>query len=63
MVFRNIYKGRMGKAKGGSDQWWEVGVAGRGVGGVGGREMETTVLEQHLKKCGEKKNGKNSSSF
>ena len=38
-------------------------MAGRGVGGVGGREMETTVLEQHLKKCGEKKNGKNSSSF
>ena len=30
-------------------------MAGRGVGGVRGREMETTVLEQHLKKCGEKR--------
>ena len=31
------------KPKVGQDQGWEVGVAG--VGGSGGRKMETTVLE------------------
>ena len=39
-----MYKGPMDKAKGGSDGGWEEGVSG--VGGGGGGEMETTVLEQ-----------------
>ena len=39
-VFRNVYKGHMGKTKGG----WEVGMAG--MGGSGEGKMETTVLEQ-----------------
>ena len=34
----------MDKTKGGWYQGWEVGMAG--VGGNGGGEMETTVLEQ-----------------
>ena len=41
---RNMYKGHMDKAKGGTDRGWEVGMAG--VGGSGGGEMETIVLEQ-----------------
>ena len=43
-----MYKGNMDKAKGGWDWGWEVGMAG--VGGSGGGKMETTVLEQQLKK-------------
>ena len=34
------------KAKGGYNQEWEVGMAG--VGGSGGKKMETTVLEQQF---------------
>ena len=43
-VFRNNYKGHRDKTKGGSDQGWEVGMAG--VGGSGGGKMETTLFEQ-----------------
>ena len=43
-VFRNMCKGHMDKTKGEWDQGWEVGMAG--VGGSGGRKMQTTVLEQ-----------------
>ena len=38
----------MDKTKGWQDQGWEVGMAG--VGGSGGGEMETSVLEQQLVK-------------
>ena len=43
MVFRNIYKGHMENTKG-----VRSGVGGgmAGIGGSGGGEMETTVLEQ-----------------
>ena len=47
-VFRNIYRGHMDKTKKGQDQGWEVGMAG--VGESRGGKMETTVLEQQLKK-------------
>ena len=43
-VFRNMYKGHMEKTKEGQDQEWGVGMTG--VGGSGGRKMETAVLEQ-----------------
>ena len=36
---RNMYKGPVDKAKGRKDEGW-------GVGGSGGGNMETTVLEQ-----------------
>ena len=39
-----MYKGHMDKTKEGSDQGWEVGMAG--VRGSGRGEMETTILEQ-----------------
>ena len=47
-VFRNNYKGHMDKTKGGGIRGgrWD----GRGGERVGGREMETTILEQQLKK-------------
>ena len=44
-----MYKGQhMDKAKGRKERGWEVGVVGAGESG--GREMETTVLEQQLQK-------------
>ena len=43
-VFRNNYKGHMDEIKEGWDQGLEVGMVG--VGGSGGRKMETTALEQ-----------------
>ena len=43
-VVRNMYKGHMDKAKRGQDQGWAMRMAR--VGGSGGGEMETTVLEQ-----------------
>ena len=45
---RNMKKGHMDKAKGGQDRGWEVGTAG--VVGSDGEKMETTVLEEQLKK-------------
>ena len=49
VVFRNYYKGHMDKAKGesgGGDWRWVSGVGWRG-----GEKMQTTVIEQQLKKC------------
>ena len=44
-VFRNYYKGHMGKKQGGGwKQGREVGLAG--VEGSGGEKMQTTVIEQ-----------------
>ena len=42
--FRNSYKGHMDITKGEWNQGREVGMAG--VGGNGGGEMQTSVLEQ-----------------
>ena len=43
MIFLNMYKGHMDKAKEGQDRGWEVGMGG--VGKSGGRKMETTIFE------------------
>ena len=43
-----MYKEHMDKAKRGQDQGWKVGMAG--VGGSGGGEMETTVVNNYFKK-------------
>ena len=45
---RNMYKGPMDKAKVGKDGGWEVGVGRAGKSCSG--KMETTILEQQLKK-------------
>ena len=39
-----MYKGPMDKAQRGKDWGWEVGVSGKRD--IGGKKMETTVLEQ-----------------
>ena len=49
-----MYEGHMNQDKREEDPGWEVGMArawgGRGGGGSGEGKMETTVLEQQLKK-------------
>ena len=47
-VFRNNYKGHMGKTKGGVES--EEGGGDGWGGGNGGRKMQTTVLEQQENK-------------
>ena len=48
MVIKEQIKTHMDKAKVEQDPGWEVELGGAGSSGVG--EMETTVLEQQLKK-------------
>ena len=43
-VFRNYYKGHREKTKMGWKQGRKVGLAG--VGGSGGKKMQTTVIKQ-----------------